>query len=382
MAIEGPLKELGIHDVFQLLDLSQKTGVLRVRSELRQNAGTVYFQEGSVVGAEIRSNPHPLGQLLLRSGKVSEEDLSRAKAMQEAGDSRRLGEILLAIGALSPREFARQVRLQIEAVVFELMGWSEGYFAFEEGGGPEASTEGLIRIPTALLLMEAARRIDEWSRIEKKIPHLGIVPSFAPAADGAGTLDLLPAEWEVLAVIDGLRDVRGLAVTLGRPEFDVAKTLFGLASAGIILLEDPARKPSETTAAGGLTFLIQEAEDHLATGDLAAALAASQSAVTAHPHQPMAHLVHGRALLAASRFEEATEALWMSVSLDPGSAQSHRLLGLSLVAHGRFREAAQAWDHWRQLVPMPPEEETQVAMIDRIRQAALTIDVALRGSSD
>ena len=28
MAIEGPLRELGIHDVFQLLDLSRKTGTL------------------------------------------------------------------------------------------------------------------------------------------------------------------------------------------------------------------------------------------------------------------------------------------------------------------------------------------------------------------
>ena len=37
MAIRGPLRELGIHDVFQLLDLSRKTGVLKVTSELRQN---------------------------------------------------------------------------------------------------------------------------------------------------------------------------------------------------------------------------------------------------------------------------------------------------------------------------------------------------------
>ncbi len=50
MAIEGPLKELSIHDVFQLLDLSHKTGALRVRSELRQNAGVVSFDEGHVVG--------------------------------------------------------------------------------------------------------------------------------------------------------------------------------------------------------------------------------------------------------------------------------------------------------------------------------------------
>src|SRR5438552_3167804 len=78
MPIEGPLRELGIHDVFQLLDLSRKTGVLRVTSELRHNAGTISFEGGAIVFAEIRSNPHPLGALLLRTGKISEADLERA----------------------------------------------------------------------------------------------------------------------------------------------------------------------------------------------------------------------------------------------------------------------------------------------------------------
>ena len=85
MAIEGPLRELGIHDVFQLLDLSRKTGVLRVTSDLRHNAGTVYFEAGTIVFAEIRSNPHPLGALLLRTGKISEADLERARDMQARG---------------------------------------------------------------------------------------------------------------------------------------------------------------------------------------------------------------------------------------------------------------------------------------------------------
>ena len=75
MAIEGPLRELGIHDVFQLLDLSRKTGRLRVTSALRDNEGTVYFKEGRVISASVRSNPHPLGAVLLRAGKVAGDDL-------------------------------------------------------------------------------------------------------------------------------------------------------------------------------------------------------------------------------------------------------------------------------------------------------------------
>src|SRR2546422_552781 len=186
MPIEGPLRELGIHDVFQLLDLSRKTGVLRVTSELRHNAGTISFEGGAIVFAEIRSNPHPLGALLLRTGKISEADLERARDMQERqGDRRRLGEILVSLGALTPRELERQIRFQIEEVVFEIMSWREGYFSFSEGAPTELPTDATVRIPTEALLMEGARRIDEWSRIEGRIPHLGVVPMLAPPQEAS-----------------------------------------------------------------------------------------------------------------------------------------------------------------------------------------------------
>src|SRR5438876_116263 len=158
MAIEGPLRELGIHDLFQLLDLSRKTGVLRVTSELRHNAGTISFEGGAIVFAEIRSNPHPLGALQLRTGKISEADLERARDMQERqGDRRRLGQILVSLGALTPRELERQLRFQIEEVVFEVMSWREGYFSFSEGPPTELPTDATVRIPTEALLMEGAR---------------------------------------------------------------------------------------------------------------------------------------------------------------------------------------------------------------------------------
>src|SRR5712691_4351490 len=197
MAIEGPLRELGIHDVFQLLDLSRKTGTLRVTSELRHNEGTVYFGGGAIVFAEIRSNPHPLGGLLLRTGKITEADLERARDMQQRqGDRRRFGQILVAIGAITARELERQVRFQIEEVVFEMMSWNEGYFSFSEGPVADLPADLAVRVPVEAVLMEGARRIDEWSRIENKIPHLAVVPTLAPPGEGSGgQLDLLPAEW-------------------------------------------------------------------------------------------------------------------------------------------------------------------------------------------
>ncbi|MGH7533626.1 MAG: DUF4388 domain-containing protein [Gemmatimonadales bacterium] len=378
MAIEGPLKELGIHDVFQLLDLSRKTGILRVSSELRQNAGTVVFAQGAVVSAEIRSNPHPLGSVLLAAGKITQEDLTRARDMQKGGNPRRLGEVLVEIGAVSRRELARQVRAQVEEVVFELMSWSEGYFSFEDGVAAEGS-EAEIRITTEALMMEGARRIDEWSQIQQRIPHLGIVPRLAPGTGTeAGTIDLLPEEWEVLTAMDGERDVRSVAESLGRSEFDIAKTLFGLASAGVIILDAPAAAPG---AAPGreLAIMIARTEDRLASGDAPAALLAAQEVVASHPHEPMAHLVLGRGLLAVGRTADAAESFRRTLQYDGGSATAHRLLGVSLLACGRLTEGAEQLDRWAALPDLPPEEQHARDQVDRARHAARLLHDALRG---
>jgi hypothetical protein len=242
MAIEGPLQELGIHDVFQLLDLSRKTGSLRVVSELRDNEGVVLFENGKVVSASIRSNPHRLGDLLVRSGRLTDADMARAQEEQLKGDSRRLGEILVSLELVTRKEIERQVRLQIEAVVFELMSWREGFFRFEEGLDGEDLRDATVPISTESLLMEGARRIDEWSRIADRVPNLSVIPYLTPPdEDHPAQLDLLPTEWQVLSLIDGEHDLRAIATAVAMSEFDVARITYGLVSTGVIRLKQPER---------------------------------------------------------------------------------------------------------------------------------------------
>src|SRR5438034_1214233 len=200
MAIEGPLRELGIHDVFQLLDLSRKTGMLRVTSQLRDDEGVVYFDAGRVVHASVRSKPSTLD--------ASAEGLSE-------------------------RDLERKIRQQIENTVFDLMSWREGFFSFEERA--VADVPSRVRVATESLLMEGARRIDEWSRIADTVPNLAVIPRLAAMSeDHEGKLDLLPHEWEVLTMIDGERDLREIAGALGRGEFEIAKVAYGLVTTGVI----------------------------------------------------------------------------------------------------------------------------------------------------
>lgn len=340
MALEGPLKELHIQDVFQLLDLGRKSGVLRVTSELLQSAGTVCFDRGGVVAAALGSDSQPLGTRLLRIGRITAADLDRARTLQGGGDSRRIGDILVEFGVISRRELDRQIKAQIEEAVFELIRWSEGYFRFEEGSPCFAAVEAPVRFPTEALLMEAARRMDEWSRIGSKVSHLGLVPRLPPPDEqGTAPLDLVPFEWEVLAAVDGQRDLHSLAEALGRSEFEVARTVYGLTSAGVVVLDDPARPGQEIEVGRDLAALLVPAREALGQGDYA---------------------------LAAGALEEL-------LRLDPLMPEARRLLGLCYASLGRYADALDSWAAWSRLGTHTPGEEAEIPAVERLRQAVETI---------
>jgi uncharacterized protein DUF4388/tetratricopeptide repeat protein len=382
MAIEGPLRELGIHDVFQLLDLGRKTGMMRVTSDLRHNAGTIHFEDGAIIAAQVRSNPHPLGGLLLRTAKITSADLDQARERQmRHGDSRRLGEILVGMGVISQRELERVVRFQVEEVVFEVMSWQEGYFSFSEGPVTDVPSEAAVRIPVEAMLMEGARRIDEWSLVEKRVPHLGVVPTLAPSVAGdEGELDLLPPEWELLAGIDGQRDIRSLAALLGRSEFDVAKTVFGLESAGVVMLLDPGSviRPRSSGHAD-VAELLDRAEQAMKVDDLEGARASAEEAAGIKPHDPLVHLLLGRIHLKAKRASDAVDELRRAIRLAPTLAVALRYLGYALAAQGKFVDANEAWDRWEATPELPAEERAAMEDVKKARHAVLTLEANVWG---
>jgi hypothetical protein len=356
MAIEGPLRELGIHDVFQLLDLSRKTGSLRVTSSLRDNEGIVFFNNGKVAFASIRSNPHPLGEILIRAGKITDADLERARALQATrGDGVRLGHVLVETGAITARELERHVRAQIEAVVFELMSWTEGFFSFEEGAVEDVPGEATAAVSTESLLMEGARRIDEWSRIEGKIAHVGVVPVLASApGDHPAMLDLLPSEWEVLTMIDGDRDVKRIAAELARSDFDVAKVMYGLVSTGIVEIRNAAAGGSNG-AAEGTTSQLAKSEAALRSGNPEEALSCARRVISADSRNVAARRLASRALTLLGRHADAVEELRRAAQADPFDPTVQLELGFAAARSGDFATATTSWSHFIAARPDAPE---------------------------
>ena len=184
MAFRGSLAELPLTDILQLVAVSSKTGVLGMRNG--EARGEIHVDRGQIVHA--------------------------------------------ATGALGG-----------EQAFYEMARWNAGEFDFTQDAPIAART---IEISNTNLMMEAARQIDEWKLLAKKIGSTRMVPVFAPRV--ASSVSLSASEWSVVSRVDERRNLEEIAAALGQSTFDVCKIVFGLLGSGTIALrEDLRRLPVE-----------------------------------------------------------------------------------------------------------------------------------------
>jgi len=194
MSFQGSIQELPVPDIIQLVSVSGKTGMfMLVRGTER---GYIYLRNGRIVHAEL--------------------------------------------GGLSGEE-----------AVYALAIWSTGDFQFTPGKENDSVT---IEKTNTSLLMEAARRLDEWKVLGRKIPGVDAVPVLKPRELGEA-VTLSPPEWNAVICIDGRRTVEEVARATGSNSFDTAKVLYGLVTADLVEMRArpaeaprPAAKPAAAPA--------------------------------------------------------------------------------------------------------------------------------------
>jgi tetratricopeptide (TPR) repeat protein len=306
MAIKGSLKEASLPDVIQLLFLGRRTGCLALAD--RHNFGTIYFDEGHIVFAAIVNRRDRLGDILLASGRITQEQLAAAIELQRGDRDRKLGEIMVEQGALAQSELEQYIRHQIEEAVYYLFTWSSGTFNFEAGVRPERE-DFLVRINPEFLLLEGARRVDEWSLIEKKIPSFDIIFSVDRAHLGQSAPELSAEQQRLIPLLDGTRDVQQVFDRCGLTEFEAGKALFGLITAGFA---------------------------HRVGTSEATAPRVNDSRVEEHRNL-------GVAFYKASMFDEALREFRRVADLRPSDAGAPFYLGLIALRQARWEEAADAF---------------------------------------
>lgn len=257
MAIQGSIEEAGLPDVLQLLALGRKTGCLSVvdGSALQ---GQIFLDVGRVSYATVSNRPDRLGDMLVKSGRITRQQLDQAVTEQTRSSGHQLGRVLVDAGRLERAELEQYIRLQVEEAVYSLFTWKQGTFSFtSERLPPHLSL--LVPLDTESLLLEGARRVDEWSLIQRKIPSFDLVyrrsRDTLPAVEG-----LTEEQKRILPLLDGAVDVNGLVDATGMAEFDVGKALYGLVTAGLVQLVERRAHVRHLEYRELLAYAVREAE--------------------------------------------------------------------------------------------------------------------------
>ena len=338
MAIKGSLKEASLADVVQLLFLGRRTGCLSVASD--RNFGSIWFDEGWITFAGMVSRTDRLGERLVAAGKISVEQLEEAIASQVAMPGRRIGEILVHLGLITAGELADELRRQVEETVYTLFAWTSGTFSFEVASPTDAPDANLRLNPEGLLL-EGARRVDEWSVIAKKITTVDAVYAFEgePRSAADNNAHLVESERRVLPLINGLNTVREIVDGTGLSEFEVCRVLYGLLSAGRLRRVATAPPPAPREDVSRVDEHRNLGVAFYRTGMLAEAEREFRRVGELRPRDGVAPFHLGLIALRQARWSDAVEHFERAVERDGARVAVLHNLALALEAAGRLDDA-------------------------------------------
>jgi tetratricopeptide (TPR) repeat protein len=339
MAIKGSLKEASLPDVLQLLAMGRKTGCLSVSH--RSNFGYIYFDKGRIAYASIVNRRDRLGDMLVKSGVITIDQLRQAIEAQERQRDRRIGELLMDMGWLSRDALRQHIREQIEEAVYFLFTWNQGSFNFEADVQPEEQ-EFLVSINPETLLLEGARRVDEWTLVEKKIPTFDIVFEIDRPKLQKSDLDLTPEQQAMLKLVDGRRDVQQIIDASGMGEFEIGKLLYGLATAGLLHRIGTSKVVGPEASDARVQEHYNLGVAFYKTGMLDEALREFRRVLDLRPQNLSARFFLGLVALRQERWTDAL-AVYSDATTRPGAAAAmYHNMAFALEQMGRFAEAQRA----------------------------------------
>jgi hypothetical protein len=278
VALEGTLRDFSLADIFQLIGLQRKTGVLTLRAP--EDVVTVSFLDGKVVGADSLNKrlEDRLGQVLLKTGAVTQEELDAALRVQME-TLERMGHILLRSAIISREELRRALEQQVLQIIYRVFRWNDGDYHFSQETSIDYDVELITPMGAESILMEGARMLDEWPIIEKRIPNRGMVflvdvpvsqlqvvrdadfdemrgldHDELPAAKPApmGRKSVTPVESDIVRLVDGVSTVDDIVRKSAHGEFETCKALYTMLTRNIIREASPEEQASAQERATSL----------------------------------------------------------------------------------------------------------------------------------
>lgn len=241
--LHGSLVSFKLPQVLSFLSAAQKSGTLVLN---RGDQDThIFFENGSIVFAASNQEQFRLGQILLRKKKLTRSDCVRIDDLM-VNKGGRFGQIAVTEGILTDPQLHDFLKIQVSEILYDAFVWTGGSFEFSEAVDLP-SYAVTIAIDLANLIMEGARRIDEWEQCIRLLPDKDVV--FRVVANpNSDKITLTVDEWKILFMINGVRTLEELSHDADAEPFAVYRVVYGLLSNHLIEAVSPSERAEDTAS--------------------------------------------------------------------------------------------------------------------------------------
>jgi len=210
--------------VLTFLSTTRKSGTLTVTKEGKE--ASLFFDDGALVYAGSNQERFRLGSILLRKKKMTRGQSERIDSLM-TGEGGRFGQHALREGVLTDAQLRDFLKIQVSEIVYDCFVWDDGTFAFTQDGAHLPQHAVTISIDLANLIMEGARRIEEWEQCLKLLPDQSIVFRVVVTPRDE-KITLTADEWRILFLINGQRTLEDLVHEADDDAFNVYRVIYGL----------------------------------------------------------------------------------------------------------------------------------------------------------
>jgi hypothetical protein len=251
VSLQGSLDSFKLPDVLNFLNASRKTGMLTLT--LADREAYVFFRAGAVVYAAANQESLRLGPILVRKKKISSTQAAEIDDLMLRSGGR-FGDIALQNGVVDQAQLDDFLKIQVSEVLYDAFVWKGGDFGFFDGIDLPSNAV-TISIDLANLIMEGARRINEWEECLRLLPDSNVVFRVVSNPESE-KITLSLDEWKVLFLINGQRTLEDLCRDTDTDAFQVYRLVYGLHANKLI---EPASPHSEET--DGMTGPVGRVDD-------------------------------------------------------------------------------------------------------------------------
>jgi len=341
VTIQSSLTDLGLFDLMQVLHLNKKTGRLIITDGPDSKEAHILFKDGNVCFATIFDRvPKSLETILIGWGVIDERFASRLSNLVRKYKG--LLECFDAEGVAPRSHLESFIASRITESVYEILKWDRGECRFIEEEIDERK-EILVPLNTENLILEGARRIDEWSNIKSKVPSAHSVFRLSPG-EGEQRLNLKPKEWEILSLIDGNRSVKEINDAVGGELFTTSKLVYGLVVMGVIELVEQGEGDDRSFAEDKLEELIERGKEYYDRLNLEEAGIQFEKALQIDPECFEALRMLGEIYYKLDRFSEALIYLEKARKLRPDNQKAMFIKGYLHAHRGEVEDAIKEWE--------------------------------------